>query len=352
MGLNRSETTRKSALPQSTRIRVTYRIPLALAAVLLWVGPSVGRAASSTHTPASQNHHDRDDDEHEGRRESRTQTLTCGPGKTIGEAITRLEPGDTLLVSGTCNENLAIGQEVQRVTLDGQGTATINGDSRSNAVTVTGRGITIQGFVITGGSPQAVSVADGGSAVIDGNTIQFAARNGIAVFRNASADIINNTIQNNPLAGIAIQANSSARIGWVGPPNNRVSAPNTIQNNGAQGVQVYRGSSAQIFSNTIQNNGSHGVFVDRNSQAEIAACTITGNAGDGILGMRNAGVDIGTDATGATPQFDDDTNTGTNHGFGVRCAIDGFVDGRLGTLTGTAGGKAVFVEGCTDSVVP
>ena len=82
---------------------------------------------------------------------------------------------------------------------------------------------------------------------------------------------------------------------------------------------MYRGSSAQIFSNTIQNNGSHGVFVDRNAQAEIGACIITGNAGDGILGMRNAGLDIGTDATGATPNFDDDTNTGTNGGFGVRC---------------------------------
>jgi hypothetical protein len=130
-----------------------------------------------------------------------------------------------------------------------------------------------------------------------------------------------------------------------------VSAPNTIQNNGAQGVQVYRGSSAQIFSNTIQNNASHGVFVDRNSQAEIAACLITGNTGDGILAMRNAGVDIGTDATGATPQFDDNTNTGTNGGYGVRCAIDGFVDGRLGTLTGTLGGK-FFSEGCTDSSAP
>jgi hypothetical protein len=300
---------------------------LVLAAVSFWLSPSVGQAQSGSHT------------------------LTCGPEKTIGQAIKILKPGDTLLVSGTCNENLAIGQEVHRITLDGQGTASINGDSSANAVTVTGRGITIQGFLITGGSPQAISVVDGGSAVIDGNAIQNAARNGIAVFRNSSADIINNTIQNNPLAGIAIQSNSSARIGWVGPPNNRVSAPNTIQNNGAQGVQVYRGSSAQIFSNTIQNNGSHGVFVDRNSQAEIAACIITGNGGDGIRGTRNAGVDIGTDSTGATPAFDDDTNIGSNHGFGVNCMIDGFVDGRLGTLTGTLGGKS-FAEGCTDSVVP
>ena len=307
---------------------------LVMAAAFLCLSPVVGRA------------------EHDDRQgASGTHTLTCGPEKTIGQAIKTLTPGDTLLVSGVCNENLDIGEEVHRITLDGQGTAAINGDSSASAVTVTGTGITIRGFVITGGAPQGVFVADGGSAVIDGNTVQYAGRNGIAVFRNSSADILNNTIQNNPLAGIVLQSNSSARIGWTGPPNNRVSAPNTIQNNGAQGIQVYRGSSAQIFSNTIQNNGSHGILVDRNAQAEIAACTITGNAGDGIRGMRNAGVDIGTDATHATPQFDDDTNTGVNGGYGVRCTIDGFVDGSLGALTGTLGGKS-FGEGCTDSVAP
>jgi len=147
------------------------------------------------------------------------------------------------------------------------------------------------------------------------------------------------------------QQTATARIGWSGPPDNRVSAPNTIQNNGAQGIQLYRGSSAQIFSNTIQNNASHGVFVDRNAQAEIAACLITGNGGDGIRGTRGAAVDTGTDATGATPQFDDDTNTGSNLGFGVRCAIGGFVDGRLGSLTGVLGGSS-FAEGCVNSLLP
>lgn len=67
--------------------------------------------------------------------------------------------------------------------------------------------------------------------------------------------------------------------------------------------------------------------------------------------MRNASIDIGTDAAGATPQFDDDTNTGSNHGIGVRCMIAGFVDGRLGTLTGLSGGKSI-TDGCVDHVLP
>jgi parallel beta-helix repeat protein len=317
-------------MPWLTGVRVVNGITLSIAVLFVWSSSGV-----SGHSEVGPD----------------THTLTCSAQRSIGGAIQTLKPGDTLVVSGTCNENVEIGPEVHGITLDGQGTAAINGDSSATAVNVKGTGITIRGFTITGGAPQGVAVVDGASAVIDGNTIQYADRNGIAVFRNSSADIINNTIQNNPVAGIAIQANSSARIGWTGPPNNRVSAPNTIQNNGAQGIQVYRASASQIFSNTIQNNGSHGVIVDRNAQAEIAACNITGNAGDGIRGMRGAGLDIGTDATGATPQFDDDTNTGTNAGFGVRCMIGGFVDGRLGTLTGTTGGKS-FAEACIDSVVP
>jgi len=311
-------------MPQPTQRRVLNAITLVLATVFVSLSPSVGRAQSDKHT------------------------LTCGPEKTIGQAIKTLKPGDTLVVSGTCNENVDIGEAVDEITLDGQGTATINGDLSVNTITVTGRGITIRGFTITGGF-QGIAVLDGGSAVIDGNTIQYAAFNGITVFRNSTAQIINNTIQNNPSSGIQVQSSSSARIGFTGPPSARVSAPNTIQNNGAPGIQVLRGSSAQIFTNTIQNNASHGISVDRNAQAEISANNITGNVGDGIRGMRNAGVDLGTDTTGATPQFEDDTNTGTNGGYGVRCTIDGFVDGRLGTLTGTLGGK-FFGEACTDSV--
>jgi len=86
--------------------------------------------------------------------------LTCGKEKTIGKALHELKPGDTLLVSGTCNENVEIPAEVHRITLDGQGTATINGGPPTltgpNVVLIRGTGITIKGFTITGGR-------DGGS---------------------------------------------------------------------------------------------------------------------------------------------------------------------------------------------
>jgi parallel beta-helix repeat protein len=285
-----------------------------------------------------------------GRAEPDAHKLTCGPERTIGAAIKTLKPGDTLLVSGVCHENVTLGEEVAGVTLDGQGAASIDADQSANVITVTGRGITIRGFTISGGA-QAVAVVDGGSAIIDGNTIQNAAMIGVAVFRNSTAEIINNTIQNNANAGIALQSNASARIGFLGPPGQRISAPNTIQNNGGHGIRVYRGSSAMIISNTIQNNASHGIIVDRNAQAEIFSCLITGNGGDAIRGMRNASLDLGSDVNGSTPQIDDDTNTGTNAGFAVRCTIGGSVDGRLGALIGILGPKS-FTESCVDSVMP
>src|SRR5690242_21835979 len=87
--------TRFRFLEQEVHMR---RFTLVLAAVFFGLSSSPGRAQSGTHT------------------------VTCGPEKTIGQAIKMLKAGDTLLVSGTCNENLTIGQEVERITLDGQGT--------------------------------------------------------------------------------------------------------------------------------------------------------------------------------------------------------------------------------------
>lgn len=89
---------------------------------------------------------------------------------------------------------IVLGQEVDRITLDGQGTATINGDPSAFTVTVRGRGITIRGFTITGGL-QGIAVLDGGSAVIDGNTIQLArtaccSKYPRLVFGNTSSDTV------------------------------------------------------------------------------------------------------------------------------------------------------------------
>ena len=79
--------------------------------------------------------------------------LTCNGKNTIGNAVKKLKPGDTLSVTGTCKENLVIAEDILvRVVLDGQGNATIQGQEKTTpTVEVRGRGITIKGFTVTGG---------------------------------------------------------------------------------------------------------------------------------------------------------------------------------------------------------
>jgi parallel beta-helix repeat protein len=157
--------------------------------------------------------------------EAADRTLDCATG-TINAFLPRLRPGDTLIVSGTCNENVVIGSKFSGITLDGQGAATINGpDPTANTVMVRGRFITIRGFTITGGS-RGILVNRTADAAIDGNTIQSTGGEGIEVFNGSSARILNNTIQNNPSQGIPVTGTSVADIGVT---SNTQTVPDTKQ---------------------------------------------------------------------------------------------------------------------------
>jgi parallel beta-helix repeat protein len=220
---------------------------------------------------------------------------------TIGGMTIDLIPGDTLNVTGTCNENVTIREEIDRITLDGQGMATIAAPvSTQNAIQVRGRGITIKGFTISGGS-SGINVARGGTATIDSNVVQNTAQSGINVTNSGFATIVNNTIQNNPLHGIQLSSGGSAIIGFrSGDP---VASPNIIQNNGNIGINFSESSSARIDGNTITGNGSFGINVGESSSARIgfsgpvgsftAANTIQNNGRDGIrvFGSSYAGIE-------------------------------------------------------------
>jgi parallel beta-helix repeat protein len=284
--------------------------------------------------------------------EAATVKLACNGKTGIGNAVKKLKPGDTLLVSGTCAENLLIPEEIVRVVLDGQGKATINGpingpDTSIPTVVVNGKGITIKGFTIAGGR-DGIVVSRGGQAVIDRNTIQDTGRIGLQVNQSSFAVIVNNTIQNNRTTGISIGGSSYAIIGIL-TGLDKTASPNTIQNNGQNGISVQRSSNARITGNTIRSNKFNGVQVGRGSQADITSSTIDGNGMSGIDVSQNSSVQLGADK--GTGIFESsNTTTAENTQVGIKCTINSSADGRIGTLNGKNGAKD-FDASCVDSLI-
>ncbi len=286
--------------------------------------------------------------------EAGTKKLTCGATKTIQKALTSLKPGDTLLVSGTCNENVVVNESHERITIDGQTTATINGpDNTRPTVHIRGRKITLTGFTITGGE-DGINIGNGGGAQVSASTIQNTGRFGISVHEASNVRVTNSTIQNNPGHGIFIGQSSSARIGFLTFEGLDTIpggvGPNTIQNNGRHGIRVVGSSSADITDNTISNNTRAGVQVAEASHARIASNTINGNGEHGINVGENSGVNLGED-TGTELDESPNSTTANNTGFGINCFINSYANGRLGTLNGASGAKS-FAGSCVDSLEP
>ena len=271
------------------------------------------------------------------------------PTDSLQTAIDLAQSGFTLSVAGTCNENVLIRNEKQRISIDGSGAgpgtkATIMGSGNAPAVNIRGKGVVLQNFSIFGGS-NGVHVNRGSNAVINNNLIQNSSRNGVVVDELAFAVLTSNTIQDNPGAGVFVSENSTARIGF-NSDSEAVAGTNTITNNGV-GVVVSNNSSARVIGNTIQNNTGAGVQILRDSHADIASNTINGN-GDGIEVGENSLVQLGEDSGSSIYEA---ANSGTNISFGIRCSSGSAADGRRGSLTGSSGATS-FDANCINSLVP
>ena len=274
-----------------------------------------------------------------------TRSIDCDAGDSIGKALSAVQPGDTVLVNGTCNENLIVQQEVSSVTLDGQGRATINGGGdKTHTVIVRGKRIVIKGFTVTGGR-DGIHLA-GGSADIADTVIRNVGLNGVFVDHNGFMRLLDSRIEGNRGAGIVLNENSVARIGFI--IGRGKSSPNTITGNALDGIVVQRSSTAWIAGVTIAGNKGNGITVDRNSQATLGGNTLDGNGGDAIFVNRMSGVTLGNmDVRSDGPN----TTRQKNGGMGLRCSMGGYVDGPAGTLDGMKGAKR-FDSACLDSTTP
>ena len=275
--------------------------------------------------------------------------VDCNAGGAVGPILSRLKPGDVVLVRGTCRENVLIQAEHQRITIDGQGKATISApDARQPAIQVLGREVTIKGFTVTGGQ-FGIAINRGGTAVIDNNTVRNASHSGIEVSQNSFAKIINNTIEHNQLHGILVLGSASVHIGVLST-GDKVPSPNFIQNNGEDGISVIRASTARIIGNTLSGNRRNGLTVQQVSHADVAGNVVSGNGQHGILVAGNSGVNL---ADSAMRLFEHPNTTSAPNGlFGIRCESGAYVDGPIGSLRGRRGVKDVSDTSCIDRSAP
>jgi len=278
-----------------------------------------------------------------------TVAVDCDAGNTITSALGSVKPGDTVLVSGTCKEQVSIAPEIVRITLDGQKKTTIQhpgGSAASpHAVFIRGKEITIKGFTVTGGL-DGIHLSGPASTVIDGNVVVKNTGRGIHIDKGSIARILNSTIQDSGGIGIDITGVSYVYIG-VAIPRVPALSPNTIRNNGGPGINIERSSGAWIVGNTISNNKESGIAVHRNAQADIIGNVINANGGDAITVSHNGGVNLSSETRRDGPN--QTASAQSNGGAGIKCMIGGYVEGPLGTLAGKRGAKE-FDNSCVDRV--
>jgi hypothetical protein len=205
--------------------------------------------------------------------QSATVKVHCrGNAAGINGALSRLNPvgPNTIVVSGTCKENVVI-QGFDRLTLQADPSgATITDPSGGNNPTVTivdSQRVAIQGFTINGGSP-GILCGDFSLCRFSQNTVQGAVDNGVIVSRSKSS-FDGDIIQNTGFRGLVLREQSTVVIAGV-----------TLQGNPNAGADVHDGSFLYSFGATVQNNG-FGLRAEE-STLRIEVTTISNNSLDGV----------------------------------------------------------------------
>jgi parallel beta-helix repeat protein len=165
------------------------------------------------------------------------------PTDSLAVALHNADDGDTIKISGTCSEPVTIFKD--GLTLDGQGTAIIDGGGGfaqqnvlQGVITIAGaRNVTIKNLTIQNG-PDGVLAGRGATVVLDHVAAQDNADDGIQVEETSTAELINCTALRNGGRGVAVD-------------DSHVTISNsTITGNGTD-VSAFFGARLTLHSNTI-----------------------------------------------------------------------------------------------------
>jgi Right handed beta helix region len=221
-----------------------------------------------------------------GDAASSMRVVNCDRGQNIAEVLARAEPGDTIRVTGTCVERVSI--KTDRITLDGQGAATLDGGGGPTSefdgvVTIDGAsGVTIQGFTVQNGPGEGILGTHGAAFSVRNTTVQDNGSTGVVVAEGSTAELTDCSILRND-AGIDVFTQSSAVLKGSIRTNDNLLNGATV--NGTSIIEI-RGAQVEA-----SRNGGEGLAAGSNSQLAVfgfagsqgSTFTIDANAGGGIL---------------------------------------------------------------------
>ena len=203
----------------------------------------------------------------------RMRVVNCDRGEEIARALARAEPGDTIRVTGTCVERVSI--KTDRITLDGQGAATLDGGGGPIAefdgvVMIDGAsGVTIQGFTVQNGPGEGILGTHGAAFSVRNTTVQDNGGNGVAVAEGSTAELTDCSMLRNA-TGIDVFTQSSAVLKGAIRTNENLG--NGADINGTSIIEI-RGAQVEA-----SRNGGVGLVAGSNSQLAVFGFAALGGA--------------------------------------------------------------------------
>jgi hypothetical protein len=232
--------------------------------------------------------------------------VQCDKGQTLTKALKTAQPGDTLVVTGICHERVTV--TTDRITIDGQGSAIIDGGGGgptefSGVITLDGaKGVTLKRLTVRHSPGEGILGVGAAAFTVQGTTVQDNALTGIAVGDGSNANLIDTTMLGNG-TGLDVYTSASAVLrGSVAMSQN---LGNGFEINGQALVEI-RGANV-----SANNNSGTGVVVGSGQLAIFGFAASTGSTLE-ASGNAFAGIIVGGSLFTVYP-----TATVTAHGNGV-----------------------------------
>lgn len=188
--------------------------------------------------------------------------VDCNKGDTLARALEKAKPGETITATGICNETVSVA--TNGVTIDGGGTAILDGGGKTVVTLDNVHNVTLTGFTVRNGAV-GIRIAGGADVAIRQTTVTNCRSQGIAV-NHALAEISDTTLLNNNVSGL--QLTESATVHFTGTVSSH--------HNTGWGIVVLGNSSLSSFFGvpstlSTYNNSRDGVAVIGGSQMSLLA---------------------------------------------------------------------------------